>query len=142
MWDLAGNNLVTFPNNQGGVKNVAFILNGSNSMLIESVDGVAHLLGEQGKKIGKLPLGGLLMSPGCKTLLTLSDDELTAFLYDTVTGEELAALKGHTEKIISVRISSDGDRILTDLLIIQLVWGTLISHSACRLKDTPVLLMQ
>lgn len=57
-------------------------------------------------------LFGAIFSPDAERIITASADK-TARVWDSVTGTELLALKGHTDVVRSVSISSDGTRILT-----------------------------
>ncbi len=118
LWDLSGNAIITLQGfGQLPAKEIRFIPNDTTTILVTSGDGIAYLwnndMGEQPKQLGKLPKEGMIMSPDSKAIVTLSDDDTTACLYDTITGEQLVSFKGHTEKIVSVAMCAEGNYILT-----------------------------
>ncbi len=117
--DLLGNKIITLQGlERNFVKEFRVISNGISTILIISHDSIAHLwtckMQENAKKLGSLPSEEVIMSPACKAIVTLSDDDdTTACLYDTITGEQLVSFKGHTEKIVSVVMCAEGNYIIT-----------------------------
>ncbi|MBA3752313.1 hypothetical protein H0X06_06015 [Candidatus Dependentiae bacterium] len=116
LWDLSGNCISTF---QGInlIKEVIFTSNDRAIFLAKTLLNKTYLcnreMGEQPKELERLPSEKLIMNADRSMILTVSDSDNTVCFNSTIAAEKVVIFKGHTGKIISVCMSSDGTMLLT-----------------------------
>ncbi len=134
LWDLAGNLVATFPHieepNKGSV-NTIFVSSDDQKFITGGDDGIVKFWNTNGDLLSSLTthvgsIGIARFSPDNKQFATASKDDKTSGnnnsirVWDSVTNELLAELKGHQGDIRSLRYNEDktdsykkGSRLIT-----------------------------
>ncbi|VXD12533.1 WD40 domain-containing protein [Planktothrix paucivesiculata] len=115
LWDLQGQELITFIGHSGWVMSVVFSPNGE-FLATASYDGTAKLWDLQGQELITFTghsqrVTSVAFSPNGNYLATASDDR-TAKLWN-LQGQELITFTGHSQRVTSIAFSPDGKYLAT-----------------------------
>ncbi|MBN3884482.1 MAG: AAA-like domain-containing protein [Nostoc sp. JL34] len=109
IWDLSGQQLAEFKEDQSRITNNAFL---QKYAYLQAECSLAVSFLKRGVAVhGKNKMN--IFSPDGRHIVTPSSDRSIVYVWDLLTGNKLATLKGHQGEITSVSFSPDGQRILT-----------------------------